>query len=189
MHYRRWQRHGDPLALLVIHGDDWTRIESYTDRSGGPDACHMWTGPVNGSGYGQSMLNGVLTLTHVLAWEQENGPREPGIEVDHECHNQALRDGTCQPGMCAHRLCRNPAHLISRSRSEHVAATPHGPRRRPSKPRRHLTEDEVREIRKFLDEATYRGAVTEIANRYGIGREHAALIRDRKVWANLPDVA
>ena len=126
-HYRRWQRHGDPLTVLVIHGDDWTRIESYIDRSGGPDACHMWAGPANGSGYGQSMLNGRLTLTHVLIWERENDPKGPGIELDHECHNQALRDGSCKPGICAHRLCCNPRHLVPRTRAEHAKATPRPP--------------------------------------------------------------
>jgi hypothetical protein len=56
--------------------------------------------------------------------EQENDPKPSGIELDHECHNQAIRDGLCLPGICAHRLCCNPRHLIPRTRAEHVAASP-----------------------------------------------------------------
>lgn len=188
-HYRRWMKHGDPLKVLVIHGDDWTRIESYIDRTGGPGGCHMWTGPVNGSGYGQSMLNGVLTLTHALMWERENGPRNPGVELDHECHNQAVRDGTCEPGICPHRLCCNAEHVIPRTKSEHAAATPRRARRRPAGPRRRLTGDEVREIRRLLASATARGALSEVARRYGISPAYAGRLRDRKAWAHLPDVA
>src|SRR5260370_475649 len=55
MHYDRWRRNGDPLAYgSRIIGDDRTRLESYIDRSGGPDACHPWTGGQHSDGYGSS---------------------------------------------------------------------------------------------------------------------------------------
>lgn len=127
-HYRRWQRHGDPLTVIVIHGDVWARVESYVDRSGGPDACHLWTGPQNTDGYGQTMVDRKLKVVHVLLWEQENGPKPPGVELDHECHNQAVRTGSCRKGICSHRLCCNLKHIVPRTKSEHVAATMAGRR-------------------------------------------------------------
>lgn len=189
-HYRRWQRHGDPLAVLVIHGDDWTRIESYVDRSGGPDACHPWTGPTQGSGYGQSMLDGKLQTVHVLLWERENGPKPPGIDLDHECHNQAVRDGLCAPGICPHRLCCNLRHLVPRTRSEHASATVRlssswqGDGKGHSK----LTEAQVRELRILMRGA--RGPqVADIACRYGISQAHAYRIRSGRAWGWLADAA
>ena len=32
-------------------------------------------------------------------------------EIDHVCHGAALARGECGPGPCAHRSCREPAHL------------------------------------------------------------------------------
>lgn len=123
MHYRRWQVYGDPLMVAFIRGDDRARIESKIDRSGGPDACHPWTAGHHVSGYGWTRVNDEPTLAHVAVWEFENGPKPPGIELDHECHNEAMRAGTCRRGICPHRLCCNLRHIVPRTKDEHVIAT------------------------------------------------------------------
>lgn len=184
-HYRRWQRTGDPLKVRVIHGDLWARVETQIDRSGGPDACWPWSGPKNGGGYGQTMVDGKLMLAHAFFWEAENGPRKPGIELDHECHNEAIRNGTCKAGECAHRLCCNPRHLVPRTRDEHAAASPG--RQRRSKGVK-LTEAQAREIYALMKDATTKEA-TEIASRFGISLYSAQSIRRGRTWGWLADPA
>lgn len=189
-HFERWKKHGDPLIARVPPPDERDAFESRVDRSGGPDACHAWNGRINPDGYGWAKANGRYTLAHIAAWEFEKGPRKPGIELDHECHNQAVRDGVCSPGKCAHRLCCNPRHLIPRTRSEHRAVTAwHGTvRLGEANNMAKLTEQQVRELRTLLKDAHGNG-MAEIAGRYGIGRTQAYRIKNGKAWKWLPDAA
>lgn len=100
---------------------------SYFDRSGGPDACHPWTGSID-NGYGQfcAVVLGGKKRTHVLAWEMENGEipvhQETGrkLDLDHECHN---RDKTCPGGpKCPHRRCGNLRHIVLKTMQQNIDA-------------------------------------------------------------------
>ena len=84
-------------------------VDKYTDKSGGPDACWMWTGPTNGKGYGRIALRAHRSLTpHRVQCERFNGPIPAGHEVDHLCHVA----GDCTLVLdCPHRSCVNPKHL------------------------------------------------------------------------------
>ena len=184
-HYTRWRRYGDPATVKVIVGDDRARFESYVDRSGGPDACHPWTGSQCTGGYGQMQIAGHLKLVHIVAWEFEHGEKPPVTDIDHECHNKAVRDGLCQPGICAHRLCCNEAHLVSRTRQEHADATgawvhPKGSGHGMAK----LNEDQVQEIRRLL--AARVMTQTRIASLYGVGPNVISRIKLGKIWGWLP---
>lgn len=185
-HYTRQIRYGDPLTVTVIRGDDRTRFESHVDRSAGPDACHPWTGRLDRGGYGHFRLKGRLEKAHIAAWEFEHdSPRPVGAEIDHECHNQAVREGTCRPGICAHRACCNPAHLVSRSRQEHRASTKQWEGKRGSaNGSAKLTEVHVQEIRKLLEsKAMPQG---RIAALYGVSRSTIARIKAGRVWGWMP---
>jgi hypothetical protein len=105
----RYRRTGSPYIVRRIFGDDRARFESYVIRPG-PEACHPWRGSLASDGYGHIRMGRGIKLSHVVAWEFEHGPKPSGVEIDHECHNRAVREGSCQPGLCAHRLCCNPAH-------------------------------------------------------------------------------
>lgn len=190
LHYDRWRRNGDPLAVKVIIGDDRARFESQIDRSGGPDACHPWTGGRHCDGYGWTSVASTPKLAHMALWELENGPKPPGADLDHECHNRAVREGLCKPGRCEHRLCCNLRHIILRaSRKEHRAATvqwvaSRGEDNNLAK----LTEVQVRELRELLK--TARGQrIVEIGQRYGISRRQAYRIKNGEAWGWLPDAA
>jgi hypothetical protein len=67
---------------------------SHVDRSGGPDACHPWTGARTGSGYGCLQYGGKIVYAHRLAYEFTVGPLLPGEEVRHtECNNPPCCNG------------------------------------------------------------------------------------------------
>jgi len=93
------------------------RFAAYVDTSGGPDACHPWTGGKTRQGYGGfHPTKGTTVLAHRFAWELENGPVPEGAHVDHVCHN-----GTgCPPGPCSHRLCCNVRHLDPTTPADNV---------------------------------------------------------------------
>lgn len=185
-HYKRQRSHGDPLIVTVIQGDDRARFESYVDRSGGPDACHPWTGKLDRGGYAPFGIKGRLTHAHVVAWEFEHdGPKPPGADIDHECHNRAVRERTCRPGICAHRACCNPAHLVARSRQEHRDSTeqwemPRGSANGWAK----LTEAQVHEIRKLL--AADVMSLRRIGELYGVSLHAIQHIKKGRTWSWLP---
>jgi hypothetical protein len=72
----------------------WPRV----DRSGGPDACWLWTGCLTGSrGYGQIKVERKQIYVHRLVYEKTIGPIPEGLTIDHRY--------TCP------RNCVNPNHL------------------------------------------------------------------------------
>lgn len=91
------------------------RFWSYVDRSGGPDACWLWTGGKDRHGYGRffiakkpASLNSAKAhrVAFCLANERHLAGMAAGmLEVAHSCDN---------PG------CVNPAHLSAVLHRENV---------------------------------------------------------------------
>ena len=102
-HYRRWQRHGDPMKggplrppPLVPRGVKPT-VDDLAKRSVRVGDCLVWTGVTQRFGYGRVGHRGRLLFVHRLAWEDANGPIPNGLCVLHRCDNPA---------------CFNPNHLF-----------------------------------------------------------------------------
>lgn len=107
-----------PSLTPAQRSDLLARLELSVDRSGGPEACHPYTGGSRVRGYGvlwtrQADGRRRQVKVHRLAHEVATGESPP--TVDHRCHDAVECQGLGEDD--PHRLCCNPAHL----RSETVA--------------------------------------------------------------------
>lgn len=106
------------MPRLSLADRFWRKV----DKSGGPDGCWPWTGFIYKNGYGYFRIGtGKNGLAHRIAFILTHGPTDS--DVDHDCHNQS----NCPGGWtCPHRRCCNPEHLVSSTRGENLANSPHG---------------------------------------------------------------
>jgi hypothetical protein len=162
-HYERWRRHGDPEgeSSPTTLSDYYARLELKIDRSSGISACHPWQGSIGSNGYGNFWIQGSCRKSHIVAWEIINGPVPTSIQIDHECHNIAVREGSCKAGVCLHRRCCNESHLIARTPQEHSEATPAWKRPTGKQAVRTsiLTEDNVLDIKSCLSNGEHYEAI------------------------------
>ena len=86
MHYGRWRRNGDPLVAKRYASSPDEALEIRGERQG---ECLVWTGAVDGDGYGSVSVNGRIVGVHRYAYEREHGKLPTDIDVDHRCHNPA----------------------------------------------------------------------------------------------------
>jgi hypothetical protein len=147
------------------------RLDYYTDRSGGPDACWPWTSALNSNGYGVIHVAGVARRAHRLAWIEANGPIPPDKpHLLHRCDNPRcvnpahLRTGTHKENM---------ADMIARGRARHDGLT--GSRNGSAK----LTEADVRAIR------AAGGSQRAIATRFGVHQGTVSNILLGKNWKHV----
>jgi hypothetical protein len=95
MHASRQRRHGDPLHVERIVGDDAARFWVKVNKNGpvpehrpelGP--CWLWTGGTYPSGYGEFWLKsaGRPIPAHHFAYKLLVGPIPEGLEPDHLCY-------------------------------------------------------------------------------------------------------
>lgn len=112
LHYSRWLRHGDPLFVKEIHGDDEARLRSKIERT--PDHWE-WTGTIGSEGYGFFRTPAVQLLAHRVVWEWLVGPIPEGLTLDHIKEQCGLRS-------CVKVLAddHGPAHLEPVTRGENT---------------------------------------------------------------------
>jgi hypothetical protein len=110
MHYQRWKKHGDLDTNLMPNRIYGTVAERFYPKVSPPDSqgCKLWTGALDGGGYGHFMTKDGVRGAHKIAYEMEIGPVPSGLHLDHRCHTEDL---TCVDSPCKHRRCVNASHL------------------------------------------------------------------------------
>lgn len=154
------------------------RFWSKVDKSGGPDACWLWTGQVNHGGYGIISAGAPHRTKYLraprVAWELTNGEILPGEEIRHwKCDNPP---------------CCNPAHFRTGTRLDNVRDMyEHGRERNPGAPGERnanakLTEESVRAIRQRRE---HNESLGSIARDLRVTKQLVALVAKRKAWRHV----
>jgi hypothetical protein len=155
---RTHKRYGTKPMLLPAD-----RFWSYVQPVEG---CWVWGGPIEASGYGFMGAYSGYVKAHRFSWTLHNGPISDGLFVLHTCDNPP---------------CVNPTHLFlgtarDNSDDKHLKG-----RANPPRGEKHwravLTEDLVREIRRWPDE---NGRV--LARRLGVPYSTMMHVRYGKSW-------
>lgn len=93
-HYRRAMREG---VLPPACGPTRLSVEErFFAKVEKTEACWLWTGALNGNGYGVFGGRSATRNAHRVAYEMLVGPIPEGLQLDHLCRNRA---------------CVNPDHL------------------------------------------------------------------------------
>ena len=166
-HYRRFRRHGDPLAGGTPMGERRRWIDAHSDYAG--DDCIEWPFSVTESGYGQFKIEGHSTLASRVMCEAAHGqPPSPEHQAAHSCGN-----GTGG--------CMNPRHLRWATRLENEAdkiehgTLMRGERQGGSK----LTTEVVMAIREQAGVISH----GKLAAHYGVSRSQIGRVINGKRWA------
>jgi len=122
-----------------------TRVTKRLDTSGGPDACHVWTGDCNNRGYGR-LSSGRrdarprYVFVHRFAYAMANGPIPDGMKVLHKCDNPPCAN---QRHLFLGTQKTNSDDMMAKGR-HHTGVRPRGARHHAPKLLPHLKEIRMR---------------------------------------------
>ena len=168
-HYRRWRRHGDPLAGGPPSAPDGAPAHFLNKVSTvQTDECVSWPFARDSGGYGRIRRSGHLAYAHRRICEIVYGEAPTGThQAAHACGNRA---------------CVNPRHLRWATPAENCAdreahgTVVRGERIRHSK----LTEAQAREIHRLLNEGHH---ASVIAPNFGVEERVVQHIKSGRTWA------
>lgn len=171
-HYRRWQRHRDPLGggPKVGVALDWVRAHvGWSD-----DQCLIW--PFRKHVDGRSCYiyfegRAVLAARVMCILAHGAPPRRKPLAA-HSC------------GM-GHKACVNPKHMYWASSAENqFDRWEHGTGKRGEEnPLSRFSESEIRLIRKLHAESGEWGRSARLARQFDTTSQHISSIVHRKIWA------
>jgi hypothetical protein len=103
-HYLKWLKYGDPLSPSFRARI--TPAERFWEKVVKTDTCWLWTGHIDGGGYGRFRPRASRSpFAHRWAYEEVVGPVPEGLELDH---------------VCRVRHCVNPDHLEPVTHRENI---------------------------------------------------------------------
>ena len=150
------------------------RFWSKVDRSGGPEACWLWTAFRDPAGYGRLKVGSASRLAHRVSFVISNGEIPHGLGVCHRCDV---------------RCCVRPAHLFTGTHAENIAdrcakgrtsrqGAPVGARNGNAA----IDDRIVREIRQLAAEGMRH---REISEMFGVHRMTVRRVVFRECWGHV----
>jgi hypothetical protein len=146
----------------------WAKV----DRSGGYDACWLWTGDQHEHGYGRMWVpkpdgSRGFVYAHRFSWEAAHGAVPEGLSVLHRCDNPP---------------CCNPAHLFVGTQAANNADRDDKDRVRHGDTHRNarLTAKAVREIRAIY--GTGAVGMRRLAALYEVSAQTISDVVHGKTW-------
>lgn len=168
-HYRRWRKHGDPLAGRTPVGEQLEFLMAALQEAK-PGDCIIWPYQRSWNGRGKVFFEGRSQGAHRVACQHMHGP-PPSAE--HEAaHN-------CGKG---HLGCFSPFHMRWATSAENQAdRLAHGTLcRGNTSSRSKLSEDQVREVRRLY--ATGQYSQRQLAEKFGVARRTIGAMTDGQNW-------
>lgn len=147
-----------------------TRFWKKVDRSGGPDACWLWTAATNPNGYGVVLVFGRNRGVHRVAWQMSTGRSPRGLVIRHACDTP---------------LCVNPAHLLAGTQADNIADKARRNRQAQgdTSGRSKLTGANVLVIRERFSAGEY---AVDLAAEYGVNASTILRAIRGHDWKHLP---
>lgn len=141
------------VAVPEVNERFWSKV----DRSGGPDACWLWTAGCSSEGYGSFRVLGRVVGAHLFAYTLLCGPVADGLVVRHKCDN---------------RRCCNPAHHVLGTQLQNVRDRVERGRcaRGERNGRCKLSDADLDEMRAFYATGGWRQR--DLASAFGISPDH-----------------
>jgi hypothetical protein len=167
-HYKRWQRHGDPLYEPPT---DLERLLAHVEQRPG-DQCWPWTAGLTDDGYGK------FSFTHNGRHKAMTASRALWLLTFGEPNGQVLHD-------CGNRPCCRLDHLYDGTHAQNMTdRTRHGRTGIGSRNgNAKLSDIEVRSIRMLYASGSF--TQRELAALYGISRAMTSFIVTRRYWSHL----
>ena len=141
------------------------RIEAKVEKipEGG---CWIWMGSTTVRGYGQLISHSRRHYAHRASYQAFIGPIPDGMNVCHACDNV---------------YCVNPAHLFLGTQKQNLEDMARKGRSTIGErnPRSKLTEEDVSEIKKHIDQGHH---IYQIAKKFGVTTGAIYLIKQGKRW-------
>lgn len=169
------------VALPYAHKEikvtlsDENRFWNKVDKSGGPDACWLWSVGKNDKGYGMFLIDGQRIRAHRIAWALSKG----SIPNDDSYH------GLCVLHRCDVPACCNPSHLFLGTNADNVADRESKHRNCPGEVNvsAKLTNKQALEIRALysVGDTTY----NKLASQFGVSKITIKSIIRRETWKHL----
>lgn len=157
------------IEELKADAEFFRRFFSKVVISAQKDACWLWDGAKNSSGYGHMILNRKHMLAHRLSYLYFKGSIDDGLVVMHSCDN---------------KLCVNPNHLNTGTQGQNCKdAYKRGLREMgEGHPNAKLTNSQAIEIRrrKFNGERT-----VDLAEEYGVCNQTICYIASGQIWSEI----
>jgi len=173
-------------SKYILRDGDVERFWSKVDRSGGPDACWLWTAKSSHRfGYGKFYLSSLDNVVHAhrFAYFPAHGEIPDGMFVCHDCP-----DGD-------NPRCVNPAHMFLGTNLDNMrdreakGRHPHTPTWAgvgSANPNAKMTEEQVIEARRNYADGGL--TQTQLAQRFGISPQMMNKIILSRHWTHLPSV-